>query len=69
VPAGEETDVRMHAELGLDIWTHVRRPPKTGWIHGPLHAPVGRSDRVDLGAADLAVVGAFDWIEERVHGG
>jgi hypothetical protein len=69
VPAGEETDVGVHAEVSVHVGPHVGRPAEAGRVHGTLHAPVPGADDVDLGAADLPVVGAVDGGCERVHAG
>src|ERR687891_2688614 len=67
VALGEEADVRVHAEPAVDRWPHVRRPAKAGWIDGALHPSAADADDVDLGTADLAVVGSLDGCGERVH--
>src|SRR5215207_5429958 len=67
VAAGEEAHVSVHAEVGLDVLGHVGRPAKAGRIDGALDASVRRSDGVDLGTPDLAVVGAFDRVGKRIH--
>ena len=67
VPAREEADVRVHAEVRAGNGLHVRRPAESRRIHRALDASVGRTDRVDLGAADVPVIGSLDRLEQRVH--
>ena len=69
VAAGEEAHVRVHAELGLDVRAHVGRPAEARRVDDALHPPVARARDVDLGTADLAVVGSLDGRGERVHAG
>jgi hypothetical protein len=68
VPAREEADVRVHAEVGSHGGLHVRRPAEAGRIDRPLHAPVSGADDVHRGAAHLAMVGALDRCDQRIHG-
>jgi hypothetical protein len=67
MPAREKADVRMHAELGLDVRAHVGRPAEAGRIDDALDASVAGARDVDLGSADFLVVGALDRRGERIH--
>ena len=55
----EETDVRVHAEVGADHGFHVHRPAEAGWVHHALHP--GGSGLADLeqDVTDLAPFGAL----------
>jgi hypothetical protein len=64
----EETDVCVHAQLGADRRLHVCRPAEARRVYSALDAPVSGADRVDRGAAYLAVVGSVDRLEQWVHG-
>ena len=67
VSARQEADVRVHAVVRAGNRLHVRRPAESRRIHRALDASVGRTDRVDLGAADVPVIGSLDGLEQRVH--
>jgi hypothetical protein len=57
----------VHAELGLDIRAHVRRPAEARRVDDTLDATVPGSRYVDFRTADLTVVGALDRRCQRIH--
>ena len=60
--AGQEADVRVHAQVGADDRLHVDRPAEADRVNHPLHARrAGRSD-FELDVANLA---AHDALQRR----
>ena len=68
VAAGQEADVRMHAEGRADERLQVRGPAEARRIDEALHAAVRSPDAVDGDAAQLLVSGAFDRGKQCIHG-
>ena len=66
VPAGEEPDVRVHAQLGADELLEGGRPAVARRVDRPLQPGVTDGDDVDLDPAEFAVVGSLDRREQRV---
>jgi hypothetical protein len=57
--AGQEPDVRMHAEIRADDCFHVSGPAKSGRVDHPLNATGAGSHNIDLDAADFAAFAAL----------
>jgi len=65
----EETDVRVHAEVGADGRLHVLRPPKAGRIDHPLDARLTGTPHFEPDVSDVAPLGAFHRRHQRVNPG
>jgi hypothetical protein len=68
--AGQETDVRVHAQIGSGDGLHVGGPTKPGRVDHTLHAACAGSDDVELDTADVAVFafahGCDEWITHEI---
>ena len=71
--AGQEPDVRVHAEIGADDRFHVFGPAKSRRVDDAFHATGAGSNNINLGAADFAAFAAGDgrekWIIDPKNGG
>ena len=68
VAAGQEADVRMHAQRRPDEWLQVRGPAEARRIDEPLHTAVRCLDAVDGDAAKRLVGGACDGGKQSIPG-
>src|ERR1035437_129128 len=64
--AGQEPDVRVHAEIGADDRFHVLGPAKSRRVDDAFHATGAGSNSVNLGAADFAAFAAGDRCEKWI---
>src|SRR5215470_2943218 len=53
--AGQETDVRVHAQIRSGDRLHVGGPTKAGRVDHTLHAACAGSDDIELDTADVSV--------------
>src|SRR5215831_7273953 len=68
VTAGQEADMRMHAERRAHERLQVRGPAEARWIDETLHTAVRRLDAIDGDATKLLVGGACDGGKQSIHG-
>jgi hypothetical protein len=66
--ARQEADMGVHAEVGADDGLYVFRPPESDRIDCALDASVAGTNRVELNAANYAVIGTFDGSKKGVCG-
>src|ERR1019366_3158804 len=64
--AGQEPDVRVHAEIGTDDRFHVFGPAKSRRVDDAFHSTGAGSNNINLGAADLAAFAAGDGREKWI---
>jgi hypothetical protein len=57
--AGQESDMRVHAEICADECFHVSWPAKSGRVDDPLNATRTGSHNIDSDAADFAEFAAL----------
>src|ERR1039457_5964784 len=64
--AGQEPNVRVHAEIGADDRFHVFGPAKSRRVDDAFHATGASSNNINLGAADFAAFAAGDGREKWI---
>src|ERR1017187_10248834 len=64
--AGQEPDVRVHAEIGADDRFHVFGPAKSRRVDDAFHATGAGSNNINLGAADFAAFATGDGREKWI---
>src|SRR5664280_2562953 len=64
--AGQEPNVRVHAEIGADDRFHVFGPAKSQWVDDAFHATGAGSNNINLGAADFAAFATGDGREKWI---
>ena len=66
--ADEESDMRVHAEVGSDGRLHVDRPAKSRRIHHALDASLARAADLEAYVTDLAELCALDARKRHLRG-
>jgi hypothetical protein len=66
LPTDQESDVRVHTQIGTDNWLHVHGPSKPGRVDHALHAAGAGPHDINLNTADYAALapgnGRKQWI-------